>query len=58
VPLINSSKASDKVKEVLNKVSKELTTDDLIVMNGENQGDSKTQPDAVAKKWLQDHPIK
>jgi hypothetical protein len=58
VPLINSKKASDKVKEVLNKVSKELTTEDLIDMNGENQGASKTQPDQVAKKWLQDHPIK
>ncbi len=58
VPLINSSKASAKVKEVLNKVSKELTTSDLIDMNSENQGASKTQPDAVAKKWLQDHPIK
>ena len=58
VPLINSSKASDTVKEVLNKVSKELTTSDLIDMNSENQGASKTQPDQVAKKWLQDHPIK
>jgi len=58
VPLINTSKASAKVKDILNKVSKELTTTDLIDMNGENQGASKTQPDAVAKKWLQDHPIK
>ena len=58
VPLINTSKASDTVKSVLNKVSAELTTDDLITMNGENQGASKTSPDAVAKKWLQEHPIK
>ncbi|GAA4148153.1 ABC transporter substrate-binding protein [Leifsonia shinshuensis] len=58
VPLINSKKASDKVKSVLNKVSAELTTDDLITMNSENQGASKTQPDAVAQKWLQEHPIK
>jgi osmoprotectant transport system substrate-binding protein len=58
VPLINSKKASDTVKSVLNKVSAELTTDDLITMNSENQGASKTQPDAVAKKWLQEHPIK
>lgn len=57
VPLINSAKASDAVKSVLNKVSAALTTDDLITMNSENQGDSKTQPDAVAKKWLQEHPI-
>ncbi|WP_426624098.1 ABC transporter substrate-binding protein [Leifsonia sp. McL0607] len=58
LPLINSKKASDTVKSVLNKVSAELTTDDLIAMNSENQGASKTQPDAVAKKWLQEHPIK
>jgi osmoprotectant transport system substrate-binding protein len=58
VPLINSKKASDTVKSVLDKVSAELTTDDLITMNSENQGASKTQPDAVAKKWLQEHPIK
>lgn len=58
VPLINTKKASDMVKAVLNKVSSELTTEDLITMNSENQGASKTQPDAVAKKWLQEHPIK
>ncbi|MGN6428161.1 MAG: ABC transporter substrate-binding protein [Leifsonia sp.] len=58
LPLINSSKASAKVKEVLNKVSAELTTDDLITMNGENQGSSKTQPDVIAKEWLKDHPIR
>ena len=58
LPLINTKKASDKVKSVLDKVSAELTTDDLITMNSENQGASKTQPDAVAKKWLQEHPIK
>jgi osmoprotectant transport system substrate-binding protein len=57
LPLINSKKASDTVKSVLNKVSAELTTDDLITMNAENQGASKTQPDVIAKKWLQEHPI-
>ncbi|AGW41512.1 ABC-type glycine betaine transport, substrate-binding protein [Leifsonia xyli subsp. cynodontis DSM 46306] len=58
VPLISTKKASATVKEVLNKVSAELTTDDLIAMNGENQGANKTQPRAVAKKWLSEHPIK
>lgn len=58
VPVINSKKASDKVKDVLNKVSAELTTEDLIDLNGENQGASKTQPDALAKEWLSKHPIK
>jgi osmoprotectant transport system substrate-binding protein len=58
VPLINTSKASATVKDVLNKVSAELKTGDLVTMNDENGGASKMQPDAVAKKWLQDHPIK
>jgi osmoprotectant transport system substrate-binding protein len=58
VPLINTAKASAKVKEVLDKVSAELTTDDLISMNSENQGDSKTAPDVVAGNWLKEHPIK
>ena len=58
VPLINTKKASAKVKEVLNKVSAELTTSDLIDLNSENQGASKTAPDVVAKKWLSKHPIK
>ncbi|WP_085368429.1 ABC transporter substrate-binding protein [Leifsonia sp. NCR5] len=58
VPLINSKKASSTVKDVLNKVSAELTTEDLIDLNGKNQGASKTQPDALAKEWLSSHPIK
>ena len=58
VPLINSKKASAKVKDVLNKVSAKLTTSDLIDLNGENQGPSKTAPDALAKEWLSKHPIK
>jgi osmoprotectant transport system substrate-binding protein len=58
VPLINSKKASATVKDVLNKVSAALTTDDLIELNGENQGDSKTQPDVLAKEWLSKHDIK
>ncbi|MFF1879055.1 ABC transporter substrate-binding protein [Leifsonia sp. NPDC058230] len=58
VPLINTKKATGTVKDVLNKVSAALTTDDLIEMNEENQGDSKTQPDVIAKEWLSKHPIK
>lgn len=52
VPLINSSKASDTVKDVLNKVSMALTTDDLLKLNGLNQGDKKEEPEQIAKDWL------
>ena len=33
LPLINSSKASDNVKAILNAVSAKLTTDDLVQLN-------------------------
>ncbi|MET0885637.1 MAG: ABC transporter substrate-binding protein [Mycetocola sp.] len=52
LPLINSEKASDTVKEVLNAVSAELTTEDLIELNTRNQGDEKASPEALAKDWL------
>ena len=54
VPLINSEKASDEVKEVLDGISAELTTDDLLDMNSKNQGDDKTAPAELAKQWLTD----
>ncbi len=52
LPLINSTKASDAVKSVLNAVSAKLTTDDLVSLNQKVQLD-KQDPDAVAKAWLQ-----
>ena len=51
LPLINSKKASDNVKSVLNAVSAKLTTDDLVSLNQKVQLD-KQDPDAVAKAWL------
>jgi len=52
LPLINSKKASDTVKSVLNAVSAKLTTDDLVSLNEKVQL-NKQDPDAVAKEWLQ-----
>ena len=54
VPLINSDKASDEVKEVLNGISAELTTADLLDLNSKNQGEDKTAPAELAKQWLTD----
>ncbi|MFC9354583.1 ABC transporter substrate-binding protein [Arthrobacter sp. NPDC057013] len=50
VPVINAKKSTDTVKEVLDKVSAALTTEDLIEMNGrtakfEDVGE-------IAKDWL------
>ncbi|GGE92753.1 ABC transporter substrate-binding protein [Mycetocola zhadangensis] len=52
LPLINSDKVTDKVKEVLNSISAELTTEDLIELNARNQGDEKAEPAALAEDWL------
>jgi len=52
LPLISSEAATDEVKDVLNAVSAKLTTEDLIEMNGRNQGDEKASPATVAKDWL------
>lgn len=52
IPLINDDKASDKVEDVLDKVSAQLTTEDLLDLNSKNQGADKTAPDVLAKEWL------
>ena len=54
VPLINSEKASDKVVDCLNAISAELTTQDLLDLNSQNQGDDKVAPAELAKQWLSD----
>jgi len=54
IPLINSDKATDEVKEVLDGISAELTTEDLLDLNGKNQGEDKTAPAELAKQWLTD----
>ena len=53
LPLINSSKASDTVKNALNAVSAKLTTDDLVKLN-EQVSLEKQNAETVAQKWLTD----
>lgn len=52
VPLINKTKASERVTEVLNKVQAALTTDDLIAMNIKSSGSAKESAEQIAKEWL------
>ena len=52
VPLINDKKSTDKVEDVLDKVSAALTTQDLLDLNTKNQGDDKVAPAVLAKEWL------
>jgi osmoprotectant transport system substrate-binding protein len=52
VPLINSSKASDEVKQVLNQISTKLTTEKLIELNGKLSAPDKPDAAKVAADWL------
>jgi osmoprotectant transport system substrate-binding protein len=54
IPLINDDKASDKVEKILDDISAQLTTADLLDLNSKNQGPDKTAPDVLAKQWLTD----
>lgn len=52
VPLINDDKDSNTVQDVLNSISAQLTTADLLDLNSKNQGPDKTAPADLAKDWL------
>ena len=53
LPLLNSTKASENVKAILDAVSAKLTTDDLVQLNEKVQLE-KQDAVAVAKAWLAD----
>jgi osmoprotectant transport system substrate-binding protein len=55
VPLINKKKASSKVTDVINEVSKALTTKELLELNEKNQGEDKTAPAELAKEWVAEY---
>jgi osmoprotectant transport system substrate-binding protein len=52
VPVFNAKKKSDKAVAVLNAVSAKLTTDQLIALNEQVSGATKTEPAAAAKAWV------
>ena len=54
VPVMNEDKATSEIADVLNGISAELTTEDLLDLNSKNQGDDKTAPAELAKQWLTD----
>ena len=55
VPLVSSQKMSDELKTVLDKVSATLNTDDLTKLNASVSGNSGVDPDAAARKWVQEN---
>ncbi len=62
VPLVNSQKKSDRLKDVLDAVSAKLTTAGLAELNAAVAGNSGMDTDQAARKWLRDngfdHPIR
>lgn len=61
VPLVNSQKKSDRLKDVLDAVSAKLSTADVAGFNAAVSGNSGIDPDIAARNWLQrndfDQPI-
>jgi osmoprotectant transport system substrate-binding protein len=53
LPLINSSKVTDAVKQELNAVSAKLTTQSLVDLNSRLAAPDKPDPAVVAKGWLE-----
>jgi osmoprotectant transport system substrate-binding protein len=53
VPLINTEKATDQVRQVLNDISSKLTTQVLLDLNAELGSESRPNPDVVAQEWLE-----
>ena len=55
VPLVNSQKKSDRLKEVLDAVSAKLTTEGVAGLNAAVAGNSGIDPDQAARNWLRDN---
>lgn len=52
IPIVYKKKTSAKLESALNAVSAKLTTKDLLALNSEVTGASKTAPETAAKNWL------
>ena len=54
VPLVRASTVPDAARNVLNEVSRKLTTDDLASLNRAMSGRQKQSPADAAKAWLKE----
>ncbi len=61
VPLVNSQKKSDRLKDVLDAVSAKLTSAGVAALNAAVSGNSGVDPDQAARNWVRNngfnHPI-
>lgn len=55
VPLVNSQKKSDRLKDVLDAVSAKLTTAGIAELNAAVSGNGGVDPDQAARKWVHDN---
>ena len=61
VPLVNSQKKSDRLKDVLDAVSAKLTSPGVAALNAAVAGNAGVDPGQAARNWMRDngfnHPI-
>ncbi len=57
VPVIKTDKVNDAGQTALNSVSEQLTTEDLIALRTQVEGEQKMDPKAAAAQWLKDKGI-
>ncbi len=57
VPLLSEDIMSDQLAEILNGVSAELGTDDLIALRDRVEGSEKASPQDAAKDWLTENGL-
>ncbi|GAB3251662.1 ABC transporter substrate-binding protein [Arthrobacter pigmenti] len=55
LPLISTDRVGQEARDVLNSVSAELTTEDLISLNRQVSGDQKLGAEKAAKGWLEEN---
>jgi osmoprotectant transport system substrate-binding protein len=55
VPLVNSQKKSDRLKDVLDAVSAKLTSSGVAALNALVAGNSGMDPNQAARKWVRDN---
>lgn len=53
VPVLSADTVTDQITEVLDAISAELTTQDLLELNGRVSGEEKLEPAAAAREWLE-----
>ncbi len=54
IPLVAESVYTEELADVLNKVSAELTTEDLIALRERVEGDEQTSASVAAEEWLEE----